>query len=279
MKLYHCDNIDTNIICEELLNGYGAVCIKSLFSPDDIVDAREKILLHSNTDSEKVTHFQGKAENDNNLHLQRRVWNLLNKGDIFVKMATHPVFKQILSQFLGDEFIMGSIAANRILPNGPGQEPHIDYPYWDFYKKSSFPMAINASYPLNAQITILLDPFTEQSGATAYMPQSQKILKYPNDEKYFYQHCQRMKGNPGDAIIFFGAVWHCAMPNFSNHDRSAILLQYLPKFIVPMEDMKATLHKDIIKNADDYLKQLLGMHVPYPEILEDAEAKNTIGVN
>ncbi len=25
--------------------------------------------------------------------------------------------------------IMGPIAANRILPGGPGQEPHVDYPY------------------------------------------------------------------------------------------------------------------------------------------------------
>jgi ectoine hydroxylase-related dioxygenase (phytanoyl-CoA dioxygenase family) len=81
--------------------------------------------------------------------------------------------------FLGSEFIMGSIAANRILPGGPGQEPHIDYPYWDYHSPESHPARINASFPLNAQATIMLDPFTEETGATAYVPGTQASCIIP----------------------------------------------------------------------------------------------------
>ncbi|MCH9844490.1 MAG: phytanoyl-CoA dioxygenase family protein [Alphaproteobacteria bacterium] len=280
MLEFNQNNIDAEKACDELLDGDGAILIKNLFTADEVKNARDIIHHHSNQETPKVTHFQGKAEKSNNLHLQRRVWNLLNKGDIFIKMATHPLFKDVLSKFLGDEFIMGSIAANRILAGGPGQEPHIDYPYWDYYKKSAFPPKINTSFPMNAQVTIMLDEFTAETGATAFMPKTQSALHYPDDEAYFHKNCSRMFGEAGDAVIFFGAVWHCAMPNISaDKDRSAVLIQYLPKFIVPMENMTATLDADVLKNASPYLLQLLGENVPYPEILEEAKGKNTIGIN
>ncbi len=66
---------------------------------------------------------------------------------------------------LGDEFILGSIAANQLLPGGRARSSHVDYPYWDIYKRSSFPTNINPSFPLNLQATILLDDFTAENGA------------------------------------------------------------------------------------------------------------------
>ena len=132
------------------------------------------------------------------MNLQRRVWNLLAKGDVFSDMAAHPVIMDVLRKFLGSEFIMGSIAANRILPGGLGQEPHVDYPYWDFYKPESHPIGLNGSFPMNAQVSILLDPFTEETGATAYAPGSQKELRYPNEDDKFFDICERMLGEPGD---------------------------------------------------------------------------------
>ncbi|MDB4214090.1 phytanoyl-CoA dioxygenase family protein, partial [Octadecabacter sp.] len=134
MKSYTAKTATPEAIVEELLNGGGAVKISGLFSADQIAEARAIIMEHSDSDTEKATHFQGAAEADGKISLQRRVWNLLAKGDVFSDMAAHPVLMDILRKFLGTEFIMGSIAANRILPGGPGQEPHVDYPYWDYHK-------------------------------------------------------------------------------------------------------------------------------------------------
>ena len=157
---------------------------------------------------------------------------------------------------------MGSIAANRILPGGPGQEPHIDYPYWDFYKRDSFPIHLNSSFPMNAQATIILDPFTEESGATAYVPGSQREIRYPTEDDRFYEKCERMLGEPGDTVVFFGAAWHCAMPNKSNQDRSAILIEYLPKFVKPVEDMLTTIDEDFKRGMSPIMRQLLGFDYP-----------------
>ena len=280
MQVFNTHHFNAQAIADELLTGSGAVLIKQLFSNAQIRQARTAILTHSNQQSDKTaTHFQGAAEKNNTLHLQRRVWNLLVKGQVFIDMAQQPLVMAVMRKFLGDEFIMGSIAANRLLPGGPGQEPHIDYPYWDIYNQSSFPMSIAANFPLNAQVTIMLDDFTEKNGASAYVPKSYKTLRYPQKEDNFFDKCERMLGEAGDAVIFFGALWHCAMPNHSNDDRSAVLVQYLPKFIVPMEDLTYALPADFIHNASPMLKQLLSQNIPYPQRLDILKQGNTIGTN
>ena len=277
MKRFTPDSANPDAIVEELLHGKGAVAISGLFTPDQIAEARRIIMQHSEQAAEKVTHFQGGAAADGKLNLQRRVWNLLAKGEVFSQMAAHPTLMAILRKFLGTEFIMGSIAANRILPGGPGQEPHVDYPYWDFHSPDTHPTGLNASFPMNAQASIILDPFTEVSGATAYMPGSQKELRYPVEADNFYDSCERMLGEPGDVALFYGAAWHCAMPNNSDHDRNAILIQYLPKWVKPMEDMPAALPDDFIAKASPEIRQLIGLNYPYPEVLDAAKAGNTEG--
>lgn len=277
MKRFTAQTADPDTIIEELLNGGGAVAISGLFTPEDIAEARAIVMAHSENEAEKVTHFQGAAEQEGKINLQRRVWNLLAKGEVFSRMAAHPVLMDILRKFLGTEFIMGSIAANRILPGGPGQEPHVDYPYWDFHKPETHPVGFNGSFPMNAQVSVILDPFTEESGATAYVPGSQKQLRYPTAEDRFYERCERMLGEPGDVALFYGVTWHCAMPNRSDHDRSAILIQYLPKWVKPMEDMPAALPQSFIDAASPDMRQLLGLNYPYPEVLDAARAGNAEG--
>jgi len=277
MKRFTAQNADPETIIEELLHGGGAVTISGLFTPEVVAEARAIVMAHSENEGEKVTHFQGAAAEEGKINLQRRVWNLLAKGEVFSRMAAHPVLMEILRKFLGSEFIMGSIAANRILPGGPGQEPHVDYPYWDFHKPETHPVGFNGSFPMNAQVSVILDPFTAESGATAYVPGSQRELRYPGPEDRFYDRCERMLGEPGDVALFYGVTWHCAMPNKSDHDRSAILIQYLPKWVKPMEDMPAALPQSFIDAASPDMRQLLGLNYPYPEVLDAARAGNAEG--
>lgn len=277
MKAFTAQTADPAVIVDELLHGGGAVKISGLFTPAQIAEARMIIMEHSEAEANKATHFQGAAEADGKIALQRRVWNLLAKGDVFSDMATHPVLMNILRKFLGSEFIMGSIAANRILPGGPGQEPHVDYPYWDFHSPETHPVGLNGSFPMNAQVSVILDPFTEQSGATAYVPGSQHELRYPTEADDFHAKAERMLGEPGDVALFYGVTWHCAMPNKADHDRNAVLIQYLPKWVKPMEDMPSALPQSFVDNASADIRQLLGLNYPYPEVLDAAKAGNAEG--
>jgi ectoine hydroxylase-related dioxygenase (phytanoyl-CoA dioxygenase family) len=273
-------NLNTQMpeLLEELLTGAGAIVLKQAFDADVIAEARALVHHYTAAEDDKETHFLGAASDD--LSLQRRVWNLLNKGQVFEQMVQHAAVMKIVGAFLGDEFIMGSVAANRIMPGGPGQEPHIDYPYWDLYKRSSFPMRINSSFPLNAQATVLLDPFTAETGATAFLPYSQGELLYPDtdDRDRFFAGAERMAGDPGDCVIFNGMCWHCAMPNLStDQDRTGILIEYLPKFITPLEDQLSGVSDEVVERATPMLRQLMAMDYPYPKLFDEAEAAVQIG--
>jgi ectoine hydroxylase-related dioxygenase (phytanoyl-CoA dioxygenase family) len=257
-------------LLDELLTGGGVIVIRDAFPPAEIADARRLIMEYSSTQDDKITHFHGAHEDQ--VHLQRRVWNLLDKGEVFERMVQHPAVMRIVGAFLGDAFIMGSAAANRLLPGGPGQEPHIDYPYWDLYQRNSFPIGINSSFPLNAQATVLLDAFTAENGATAYWPGSQKTLHYPDDDTAFHANAARQTGRAGDCVVFNGMVWHCAMPNRSDSDRSAVLIEYLAKFVTPLEDQKRGVRQEVVDRATPMLRQLMALEYPYPTLLDEAEA-------
>ena len=112
MKSFTAHTATPDVIVEELLNGDGAVKISGLFTLEQIAEARAIVMEHSEQAAEKVTHFQGAAEQEGKIDLQRRVWNLLAKGEVFSQMAAHPVLMDILRKFLGNEFIMGSSLLN-----------------------------------------------------------------------------------------------------------------------------------------------------------------------
>ncbi len=262
-------------LTNEFLRGSGVLVLPGVFTGDQISTARQIIMAESDASAGTATHFQG--ANPDKLALQRRVWNLLNKGDVFSEMVQHPDVAAICSHLLGSAFKLGSIAANRLLPGGPGQEPHIDYPYWDFHKSNEFPVGMNSSFAMNLQATILLDDFTPENGATAYLPGSQRDLSYPNDRSRFDAGMQRMTGSAGDCVIFNGMVHHCAMPNTSAADRTGVLIEYLPKFVIQLEDQINGVDRSVIENASPLLRQLIGVDYKFPELLDQAPAGNTEG--
>jgi len=245
----------------ELLDGSGAVRLPQLFDSDQVERAREIILTETTDRKLTGSHFN---QDDEDAKLQRRVWNLIAKDQVFVDMLLHPQIVASMQAFLGSEFVLGSICASRLMPGFGGQEPHVDYPYWDFYRTRTFPARMGSSFPLNAQATFLVDPFTEENGATAYVPGSQKSLRYPKEADGFFDNCERMTGEPGDVVLFFGAAWHCAMPNRSESGRIGILVEFLPKFVKPIEDLLSGLDQDFLDSASPMLRQMLGFSYPWP---------------
>ena len=186
------------------------------------------------------------------------------------------IFK-LMSTLLGSEFICGSYCASRLLPGSPGQELHIDYPYWDYYKSDTFPMGLNSSFAQNCQATIPLDICSVESGATAYIPGSQKKLKYPNQNDDF-SNKQQMVAKPGDLVFFNGNCWHGASPNKSDHQRAALLIEFLPKYIKPVEDLISYLNEEFKKNSNNKVRQLLGLNYEYPKIMDVSKKTNNIGI-
>ena len=191
-------------------------------------------------------------------------------------MVQHPLVMKVFGKILGRQFILGSFAANRLLPGAPGQEPHIDYPYWDLHDTGEFPAGISAGFHMNCQSLISLHEFTAENGATAVVPRSQTRGVYPSKKAFDDEHIQ-LTCPQGSLLLFVGMIWHCSMPNNSSGERTSVLGQYLPKFVKPMEALDQSVAPAVRDAATPELHQLLGLDLRYPELLEDSEAGNAEG--
>ena len=277
MKVFNTETINYNDFKHEITQGSGVIVIKDVYSKEQISLAREVINNFAENQETKETHFNAEAEASGKIHLQQRVWNLFGKDKIFSELITHDLIFDLMSKLLGTKFITGSYCASRLLPGAPGQELHIDYPYWDFYEDETFPDGLNGSFLQNCQATIPLDVCSNKSGATAFIPGSQKKLKYPNKNDDFSK-MEQMIANPGDLVFFNGNCWHGAMPNNSDHQRAVLLIEFLPKYIKPVEDLISYLDHNFKENCSDRVKQLLGFNYPYPKIMDTSKSKNEIGI-
>ena len=277
MKRFLKDNLNFTEVLTELMHGSGVVVIENVFDLKAIQKARSVINEFADNQEQKESHFNAEAEALGKIQLQQRVWNLFDKDLVFSDLITHDIIFDLISKFLGSEFFCGSYCASRLLPGSPGQELHIDYPYWDYYKEGTFPMGLNSSFPQNCQATIPLDICSAESGATGYIPGSQRNLHYPNKEDDF-SNLQQMLGKPGDLVFFNGNCWHGAMPNKSDHQRAALLIEFLPKYIKPVEDLVSNLDEDFKENSSDRVKQLLGLKYEYPKIMDKSKSVNQIGI-
>ena len=277
MKVFNTETINYNDFKHEITQGSGVIVIKDVYSKEQISSAREVINNFAENQETKETHFNAEAEASGKIHLQQRVWNLFGKDKIFSELITHDLIFELMSKLLGTKFITGSYCASRLLPGAPGQELHIDYPYWDFYEDETFPDGLNGSFLQNCQATIPLDVCSNKSGATAFIPGSQKKLKYPNKNDDFSK-MEQMIANPGDLVFFNGNCWHGAMPNNSDHQRAVLLIEFLPKYIKPVEDLVSYLDHNFKENCSHRVKQLLGFNYPYPKIMDTSKSKNEIGI-
>ena len=255
------DDFSAEKLVDELLDGGGAVRLAGLYSAEQVQAARDVIEAATADDALTGSHFN---QDETGARLQRRLWNLFVAGDVFCEMIEHPVLVESMQAMLGSEFIVGSYCASRTMPGYGGQEPHIDYPYWDYHRAHSFPTRINSSFPLNAQGTIVIDPFTVEAGATAYRPGTARELRYPTADDRFFDDYEQMLGEPGDLILFFGLTWHCAMPNRSNAGRIGLLIEFLPKFVKPVEDMLTGVDDSFLESASPTIRQMLGLNYPWP---------------
>ncbi len=268
---------DYKKVLDELLFGSGVVLFKKVFDLNKINEAREIVNKFAENQDQKESHFNSEAEASGKIHLQQRVWNLFGKGQVFSDLITNDIIFNVMSKLLGTEFFCGSYCASRLLPGSLGQELHLDYPYWDFYKSETFPIGLNSSFAQNCQVTIPLDICSKESGATAYIPGSQKNLHYPT-QKDDLTNKQQMIAEPGDLVFFNGNCWHGASPNNSDYQRAALLIEFLPKYIKPVEDLVSYLDKDFKDNSSDRVRQLLGLNYEYPKIMDSSKKLNNIGI-
>jgi hypothetical protein len=182
----------------------------------------------------------------------QRVWNLINKGEIFRKIImkdyTLDLVKTLLSDLpdRGDEILLSSFTANIANPGGADMQIHSDQGF-----------APDATpYPIVANIMWMLDDFTKENGATRVVPGShKKIAPRPQKDR---AESVAVTGPAGSAMIFDGRLWHGTGSNTSDQSRLGILSYYCRPFIRQQENFTVSLAPEVLEQCSKELRNLLG---------------------
>jgi|TARA_B100000959_G_C14916513_1_gene597594 ectoine hydroxylase-related dioxygenase (phytanoyl-CoA dioxygenase family) len=257
-------NVLINKIVKSLTQGKGYYVVKNFFDKKKIKKA-QKILMKIVLSDKKIAINFNKFSKDKKF-LQKWITNLLNINPIFVEFIQPKLVMQVFKEILGEKFICGFFEANCLLPGARGQFPHIDYPYnYNYDIGENIPFKSRNNFLFNCQLLIPLNEMSKYNGSTAFLDHSYRFLRFPNRNAIKKHKFKQVNAPLGSIVLFNGLTWHTSMPNYSsNKERFCVIGQYIPHFIKPMIDIKATTKSNIYKKDKKYLKQLLGINLQFP---------------
>jgi ectoine hydroxylase-related dioxygenase (phytanoyl-CoA dioxygenase family) len=229
------------------LDRFGLARVAGAITADERRQARERLLEQAaGEDAAGVGfHDSGDAEAGFRNGPNQRVWNLINKGEIFRHLVVNPTVRTLISHMLGEDVLLSSLTGNIANPGGVAQGLHRDDGYAPH--DIGFPIVANSLY--------MLDDFTEENGGTRVAPGSHLESGFtaasPPDTT-------AAVGPAGTVMIFDGRLWHGTGANRSNSGRTALLGYYCRPFVRQQENMTMSLAPEVIAQCSPELLRLLG---------------------
>lgn len=245
------------------LQEFGFTRLADALTPDELSEARDRLVIQARREAEiGHAHYDGWDEQliaeyapDRLDELppgpNQRVWNLINKGEIFrrlvLKERTLGLVKSLLGDsVLGDDVLLSSFTANIARRGGAPMRLHSDQGY--------VPDA--TSYPVVCNIMWMLTDFTAANGATRVVPGSHSR---PSPRGLTQRpETIAVTGPAGSALIFDGRLWHGTGANATDEPRLGILSYYCRPFIRQQENFTMSLAPEVIEQCSPELRALLG---------------------
>jgi ectoine hydroxylase-related dioxygenase (phytanoyl-CoA dioxygenase family) len=178
----------------------------------------------------------------------QRVFNLVNKGEVFEEIVQHPAVTAVMGRLLGGDFILSGFSSNT---TGPGGEPMI------LHSDSGYVPAPYPDYLLSANAIWMLDDFTLENGGTEYVPGSHRLHSNPEPGRSYT--CVPMLAPAGSLAILHGYTWHRTGANRSRDQRRrALFAYYVRPFLRVQENHLVSVRKEVWDRANPTLRHLLG---------------------
>ena len=228
------------------LDEYGFVLLKSVITTDEADELRSLSMSLAAAERKAGCGFM---YYDN---CAQRVWNLVNKGELFAKAIQHPRILTAIEYLLGEDCTLSSFTVNIISPGAPNDGLHIDYPL------SAMPTP-RPSFPIVANSVWFLDDFTLENGATSCIPGSHRRLEAMPQAGVEYDDSVQIPGPKGSVLIVNGSTWHGSSANHTDGDRVALLGFFCRSFMKPQQDHFKLVSDAIIDRATPTLKRLIGL--------------------
>jgi ectoine hydroxylase-related dioxygenase (phytanoyl-CoA dioxygenase family) len=205
------------------LDDDGYCMVEGVLSADELAivrDALDRELAKDDAAGVALRYGPGDAN--------QRIWAMLNRGEEFVRLATHPLALAIVRSGLGEDIQLSNLSAN---VTGPGGDHEIGRLHTDQgFLPEPWP------YQLATNVAFLLDDFTEDNGATLIVPGSHKTLDVP-DYGLAPSAPYRLTGKAGSMAVWDGRLHHATGLNRTpDQHRRGIFATYIRPFLRTQEN-------------------------------------------
>ncbi len=228
----------------------GYIIIENVLSPEFI--ARCKVELAEAIQKETEYH-QGKSYQDYAMVLICSLY-----GGSFLDLFDNPRLTEPFNAVLGDGCTVYAYTSSSMPPQSSNysNRVHVDCP------------RVIPGYVTNMGATILLDDFTEENGATWFLPRSQERVDAPSEDE-FYSHAKRVIAPAGSVWFFNARIWHAGGHNQTANWRHALTINMGRPWMKQRIDLPRAMSKMDLSNISEVVKQKLGFHAQVPASLEE----------
>src|SRR5215469_17738853 len=229
-------------IAERLMQD-GYVVVTGMMADDDLQAAR--------ADLDRVLSATPTGRNPFEGYSTQRVYALFAKTRMFDRAATDSLLLDVLDQVLG-HYQLSAPVGIRIGPDEKAQILHRDdsvYPVPEPHP----PLVVNTMWPL--------DEFTEENGATRFIPGSHAWE--PGRKPTSADPVVQAVISPGSAMFYLGSLWHGGGANRTSQPRLGVILEYAAGWLRQQENNLLAVPRAIIRELPERLQELLGYNI-YP---------------
>ncbi|RYP09157.1 hypothetical protein DL765_008548 [Monosporascus sp. GIB2] len=180
-----------------------------------------------------------------------RVFNLMERDQIFRDLVSHPVAVEMVKAVFGDSFLISNLSANIARPGSQSMALHSDQAF-------SFPEPWQGIWVMN--VIWCLTDVTRENGATLHIPGSNKWTTRNEVPKNAPELLVPFEGKAGDIIVMDGRVWHTSGSNVTkDQDRAMLFAYYTYPMMRPVVNWTAKLPKQLQDTLSADMRQWLAL--------------------
>ena len=223
----------------------GYSIVENVLSPDFIIRAKADL---EKAIAEEINYHKTNQYADFGMVLLCSLY-----GGTFLEMLDNKNLVEPFNTVLGDGCIIYAYTSSSMPPNKSNYSNrlHVDSP------------RLIPGYITNMGATILLDDFTEENGATWFLPYSQNDHEKPSEED-FYKRGKRLIAKAGTVWFFNARIWHAGGNNLSDKWRHALTINMCRPYMKQRIDIPRAMEKMDINIMSPQVLQKLGFFAQVP---------------
>lgn len=176
-----------------------------------------------------------------------RYFDLLNQGEVWQRVASHPSLLPVLRGVLGADMLLSTMGTAVIAPDERPQPIHRDDALYDIAMPHRN-LVCNTMWALT--------DFTEENGATRIVPDTHRLLE-PADPRKAYPSIPAVMPK-GSVCFVLGTCYHGGGANRSERRRWALTINYCAGAVRQQENLMLATTRERARSFSEELQGLIG---------------------